>query len=94
MEILDLEVVDLNWLCQLLMTDGFNEGIRAILKFQLVADLQLLRAYPTFIPDIEGMLSSTGNGFAIDLNVRQIIDFVQGERALRFSSARRSHDRP
>ena len=39
MEILDLEVVDLNWLCQLLVMDGFNEGIRAILKFQPVADL-------------------------------------------------------
>ena len=77
MEILDFEVVDLNWLCQLLVMDGFNEGIRAILKFQLVADLQLIRGYPTFTPDIEGMFGGTGNGFAIALNVHQRILRVQ-----------------
>ena len=77
MEILDLEVVDLNWRLQLLMTDGFNEGIRAILKLQPVADLQLLRSHPTFTPDIEGMFGGTGNGFAIALNVHQRILRVQ-----------------
>ena len=77
MEVLDLEVEDLNRFIQLLVTDGINECIFTVLEFQLVVQLQILRGNPALALHIEGMLSGTGNGFAIDLNVYQFVLLIQ-----------------
>ena len=77
MEILNLEVEDLNRLCQLLSTDGIDKCVLTVLKLQFVADLQILRGDPALTLHIEGMLGGTGNGFAIDLNMYQFILLIQ-----------------
>lgn len=75
-EVLDFEVEDLNRLGQLLAMDGIDEGIFAVLKFQLVVQLQILRSNPALALYVEGMLGSTGDGFAIDLYMYQFILLV------------------
>ena len=76
MEVFNFKVENLHRSIQLFQANFINKSIFAILELQLIVDMQIFGSNPALALHEEGMTDGSGNGFALDLQVYQLVLFV------------------
>lgn len=76
MEVFNFKVENLHRGIQLFQANFINKSIFAILELQLIVDMQIFGSNPALALHEEGMTDGSGNGFALDLQVYQLVLFV------------------
>ena len=75
-EILNFEVVNLNWFSTLFSSDSINICLSTVQQLKLITNDQFLCSNPALALYEEGVTDSSGNGFAIYLQVHQFVFLV------------------
>ena len=76
MEVFNFKVENLHRGIQLFQANFINKSIFAILELQLIVDMQIFCSNPALTLYEEGVADSSSNGFALDLQVYQLVLFV------------------
>ena len=75
-KIFNFEVVSLNWFSTLFSSDSINICLSTVQQLNLITNYQFLCSNPALALHEEGMADGSGNGFALDLQVYQLVLFV------------------
>lgn len=75
-KIFNFEVVNLNWFSTLFSSYSINICLSTVQQLKLITNDRFLCSNPALALREEGMTDGSGNGFALDLQVYQLVLFV------------------